>query len=218
MKKIILSLIVLLFLCINLSASIAITLKAVGDVSIIRNEKISKAGNGTELENKDQLETKKNSYAAVKFIDGSSVIKIFPSSILTINADKGDTGKLNKTTNLKVGELWAKVTKKTGGFVIDTPTTVVSVKGTSFNVDVDENGGTVINTFEGSVEMKNKKNGKTAIIGAGKHGKSDGDGHIEVIDGNTTQEDKNADSATKILEIELENSEGDPKTITIELE
>ncbi len=218
MKKILLSLIVLLLFCINLSASVAITLKAVGDVSLIREENVSKAENGTELENNDQLETKKNSYAAVKFVDGSSVIKVFPNSVLTINAEEGEDKKLNKKTNLKVGELWAKVTKKTGGFVIDTPTTVVSVKGTSFNVDVDENGITVVNTFEGSVEMKNKKDGKSAIIGAGKHGRSNGSGDIEVLDGNTTQEEKNVDPEVKILEIELENSEGNSKIIKIEFE
>ncbi|MCK4313062.1 MAG: hypothetical protein KAW88_10050, partial [Candidatus Cloacimonetes bacterium] len=81
--------IVLVMICTTIAFakdSIAIALKVKGDVELKREEQISKAKTGEELVNKDELESKEDSFAAVKFVDGSSVVKLFPNSILTINA------------------------------------------------------------------------------------------------------------------------------------
>jgi len=218
MKKQIFIILSIIFICTSLMGAdaVAFTLKAVGNVSLTRGDDTNKVENGTQLQNEDMLETKENSYAAVKFVDGSSVIKIFPRSMLTIKTTVSEDNKLNKTNYLNAGEIWAKVTRKSGEFQIDTPTTVVSVKGTRFNVKVDENG-TTVNTFEGIVEMKNKKNGETGLVGAGQNGSSNGDGDMNVGEGNT-EEEEGDESDPQILEIELDNGDGDTKTIKIEFE
>ena len=114
--KILFILIIILFVSIcQAEDSVALTLKAKGKVELTRGEENSDINTGDELYNKDEIESMEDSFAAFKFIDGSSVVKLFPNSILTINAKKeGD--KLDKKSYLKMGELWSKVVKKTGVF------------------------------------------------------------------------------------------------------
>ncbi len=151
-KKIFFFIIVAMLLSLNLSGIdfIARTLKVKGEVNITRNLQISPALVGDQLFNGDELETKNESYAAVKFADQSSVLKLFPNSILNINTVQ-EKGKTNKKSILKIGELWAKVEKGTGKFEIETSTTVASVKGTNFLMNVTEEGLTNLYSFEGEV-------------------------------------------------------------------
>ena len=88
MKKIIYVTLFLFIFAISLIAndSVGIALKVKGDVILTHAEEIINAKDGTELENNDVLESMDESFAVIKFIDGSSVIKLFPNSILTINA------------------------------------------------------------------------------------------------------------------------------------
>ena len=219
MKKKIFILILMFIFAISLIAqeSVGITLKVKGDVILTHEEENFKAQNGSDLVNNDVLESKTESFAIVKFIDGSSVIKLFPNSILTINAEKTN-GKLNKRSTMKLGELWAKVTKNTGDFIIDTPTTVVSVKGTRFVLSVSENGFTDLYTLEGVVNMKNKKDDNEADVGAGQKAHSTGENEIilsVIEDGEMDDYDV---SLTEILNINLKNDAGEKRSIKIELE
>ena len=212
----------LILLVYALSAdSIAIALKVKGDVELRREDKATQAKAGDEFVNKDELESKENSFAAVKFVDGSSVVKLFPNSILTINAEK-ENGKLNKSNYLQFGELWAKVTKKTGKFEIDTPTTVVSVKGTELFVTVDENGDTELFTFKGEVHIRNKADDNKATVMEGQKAYTTGEGEILVFptqDGDIDSSKMDMMEETfNTLEIEIENSDGEKKTIKINFE
>ena len=209
----------LLILTISLIAqeSIGITLKVKGDVILTHKEEKTSAENGTELENNDMLESKDESFAVIKFIDGSSIIKLFPNSILTINAEKTN-GKLNKKNTMKLGELWAKVTKNSGEFVVDTPTTVVSVKGTKFVLSVDAKGFTDLFTLEGLVNIRNKEDGKEANVGAGQKAHSTGEGEI-IVSIIEEGELKDYDvPLTDILNINLKNDDGEKRSINIEFE
>ena len=219
MKKKIIFVVLISIFVISLIAqeSIGIALKVKGDVVLTHKEEDQSAKDGTELENNDVLESKDESFAVVKFIDGSSVVKLFPNSILTINAEKKE-GKLNKKSTMKLGELWAKVSKNTGEFVIDTPTTVVSVKGTKFVLAVDENGVTNLYTLEGLVNIKNKKDGNEANVGKGQKASSSGEGDIIVsiiIEGEMEGYDV---PNSEILNINLKNESGETRSIEIEFE
>ena len=219
MKKKIFIIIFMFVFAISLIAqeSVGITLKVKGDVILTHEENDFKAQDGSELVNKDILESKSESFAVVKFIDGSSVIKLFPNSILTINAEKTN-GKLNKKSTMKLGELWAKVTKNTGDFIVDTPTTVVSVKGTKFVLSVDENGFTDLYTLEGIVNMKNKKDDNEANVGSGQKAHSTGEDEIILSVIEEGEMDDYDVSLTEILNINLKNDDGEKRSIKIELE
>ena len=188
-----------------------------GDVILTHKEENLKAKDGSELENNDVLESKEESFAVVKFIDGSSVIKLFPNSILTISAEKTN-GKLNKRSTMKLGELWAKVTKNTGEFIVDTPTTVVSVKGTKFVLFVDENGFTDLFTLDGVVNMKNKKDNKEADVGKGQKAHSTGENEIILSVIEEGEMEGYDVPLTEILNINLKNDAGEKRSIKIELE
>lgn len=219
MKNKILLILVLALITVSLSTeeTVGLTLKVKGDVTLTHEEQDSKAKDGTELVNNDILESKEKSYAVVKFIDGSSVMKLFPKSILTINAEKED-GVLNKKSKIDLGELWAKVTKNTGDFIVDTPTTVISVKGTQFVLKVNEEGGTELLTIKGIVNLKNKKDGNEADVGEGEKAVSSGEGEIIVsmiaegeLDGYDVQ-------GSETLQINLKNDAGERRAVEIELE
>jgi len=203
--------------------SVALTLKAKGKIELKRGEENSKLNTGDELYNKDELESMEDSFAAFKFIDGSSIVKLFPNSILTINAQK-DGDNLDKKSYLKMGELWSKVVKKTGVYEVETPTTVVSVKGTEILVSHSNEKGTTLYTLSGDAEIKNKRDGKTAMVGANQKASLSPDGQIEVsgiqkgdIDEGVQQMMEDEGSSENI-EIELKNDSGEKKTITIEFE
>lgn len=180
-KKII---ILVLFIIINLTGvyaidSVAYPLKVKGDVGLTRNLESSVLKLGDKLYNGDEIETKAESYAAIQFKDESSIIKLFPNTLLSIHIEKQGE-KYNKKSFLKMGELWAKVEKGTGKFEIETPTTVASVKGTNFMLNILEDGTTELFTFEGEVIFQNKITGEAETILAGQRGTISGDQPIIV--------------------------------------
>lgn len=209
-RKIFLCIIVGMLLAYNLSGIdfIAQTLKVKGVVNLTRNQQISPALVGDRLFNGDELETKNESYAAVKFTDQSSLVKLFPNSILNINTTQ-EKEKTDKKCVLKIGELWAKVEKGTGKFEIETSTTVASVKGTNFLINVTEEGLTNLYSFEGEVLFQNKLDGETALIRSGQRGTSTGQGAILItaIDPNEIGESTSTFINEELEPIEIEEPE-----------
>ncbi len=222
MKKIIIifTLILMTLSLVFAQDSVALTLKVKGNVELNRAEKSSEIKTGEILLNNDKLESKEDSYAAIKFVDGSSIVKLFPNSILKIKTEKqGD--KLNKKSYLQVGNLWSKVIKKTGAFEIETPTTVVSVKGTNFLLKVGKSGITELFTLEGKVRITNKKNGKSTVVTAGNKAKSDGK-TLEVSKTEKGDIDKeilqNIEDEANSIKFEIKDDDGEAKTIKINFE
>jgi len=209
--------------------SVALALKVKGNVELTREKSVCEISTGEELISNDELESKEDSFAAIKFVDGSSVVKLFPNSILQINAEK-EEGKLNKKSFLKMGNLWSKVVQKTGVFEVETPTTVVSVKGTEFLLTVSEMGLTEIFTFTGEVQVRNKFDNKTSSVSAGNKALSTGETELEIteieegdIDEETQEyieeeEEEELIEPPKVLEIQLQHPSGETKIIRIEYE
>lgn len=223
MKQIVVS-IFLIISCAFLAAQepVAVTLKVKGDVELARADDISAIETGASLQNDDELKSGADSYAAIKFVDGSSVVKLFPNSVMMINTEK-DADKLNKRSYLKSGNVWSKVMKKTGNFEIETPTTVVSVKGTEFKVEVQEDGTTEVITFSGEVTMRNKQDNKEATVSSGNKGRSTGTGEISVSqteEGDVSEEEQEiigTPSEHQVLELQMTNADGENKTVIIKL-
>ena len=184
----------MLFIIIGLAGayaidSVAYPLKVKGGVGLTRNLESSALKLGDDLYNGDEIETKAESYAAIQFEDKSSIIKLFPNTILNIRTEK-EGEKYNKKSLLKMGELWAKVEKGTGKFEIETSTTVASVKGTNFLLKVAEDGTIELFTFEGEVLFQNKVSSTTQSILAGQKGTISGDKPIIVTPFNPEEIDE----------------------------
>jgi len=201
--------------------SVALTIKIKGDIILTRDNNESKVSQGEPLYDLDVLKSKEDSYAAIKFIDGNSLVKLFPNSILEIKAEKKEQG-LNKKSILKMGELWAKVTGQIGSFELETPTTVVSVKGTKFLLSVEESGHTTLYAFSGIVEIANKLDDNRSEVNPGEMAVSSGEGEILVQTYELDQLDEEIqeylEETSETMMIELENEEGEVKKIRIELE
>ncbi len=221
-KRILFSAVLVLFALSLFSASnVAFAVKVKNKVTVNRGGKTINLQDKTPLMSNDLLESKEDSYALVKFVDGGASLKLFPNSVVKINAQKED-GKLAKRSILEKGNLYSKIEKKMGVYEVETPTTVASVKGTEFFVVITDKGETILYTFEGVVELKHKQTGDTFQVGA--HQKATTDGTNTVVDeikpGDLSKDvldQTNADLQSNNLDIELKNSAGEVKKIKIKL-
>ena len=224
MHKISLILFLLIFSIQGWSAEkIALTLKARGETSLRRsNEENFKVGikPGTSLFNEDQIKTGDDGYAVLVFLDDKSQIKIRENSEMVISGTRS-TEAISKKIAMQVGTLKAEVSpQRKGEFVIATPTSVASVKGTVFWVISDPVMGDVFYGMSGSVEVTNNESGAVVVVGASETGTSTPDGQVGVEptqEGGTPvdeDEEEEADSSN-ILRIQLQNDQGDIKDIKI---
>jgi hypothetical protein len=221
----------MLFLTILLCAAalllaedpIALSLKVQGTIDWNHAGKMTPLIQGKSLFTNDNLVSGKDSYASIKFIDGSSLLKVFPNSSVRITAAKTD-GKLNKTTYLNAGTVYSKVAKKTGVYEVESPKTIASVKGTEFMMMVRPDGYTELYTFNGKVKLTNREGGSSAEIGPNEKGVSDGSGPVAVS--RFTEADLPAEvkagledvSSNSGLEIEMKGPDGDTRKVKVEFE
>ena len=208
---------VLLFLSETLSAqSVAVVLKVKGEVSLTRGPQATKQKirRGLRLVDGDKIITGGKSYAAVRFIDDASLIRVRSNSSCTIKAKKEDD-KVLKNVYLEVGTLFARVTKQRGKFEISTPTSVASVKGSACVVnqpDPESEDPTLYHGLEGQWEVSNDagsallRSGQTVVVPdektapysrATQPGETDGEGDEEVDD----------------FEFEFENEKGERRVL-----
>jgi|GEM_PF-1591396 len=92
----------------------------------------------------DMIQTEGESMGDLHFSDGS-VFRIKSASKLTL---------LDGSLILQVGEAWFNLSRQVKAFKVETPTTVCSVLGTTFDVGVDKFGQTRVRVFDGIVSVK----------------------------------------------------------------
>jgi len=158
MKK----LVIFSFACILAAAAvlhaadtIAIIVKAQGTVTMTRpNADPVEVKRGLRLEDGDKLVTGKKSFAALRFIDDASLVRINENTICTIQGQKSNN-QVAKNIYVEAGALLSRVTQLKGKFQVSTPTSVASVKGTEFIAEHKSNPGTYYFGQEGEVEVTN---------------------------------------------------------------
>lgn len=202
---------------------VAITSVAEGAVELLREEDKQLIETGFLLINQDEIHTGGESFCAVKFVDGANIIRVFPNSIFTVSAEEEDA-ELNKSVFVRIGSLFAQVLQDTGIFSVETPSAVATVKGTRFLLIVDDEGNTEIFVVEGEVEVENKEDGNTVLLGAGDYCYTSGSGPIETqgFDNDDLPDDVRGfidDDPEEIdlFEIEIRDTSGDLKKIRIHL-
>jgi len=135
---------------------------------------------GEVLVDSDQVRTGDDGFIALAFTDDGSQIKIRPNSMATLKGSRLEDMTLSKQVVMGIGELLADVKKQKGAVQVSTPTSVASVKGTSFWVILNENGETTVVTLEGLVELANNVSGTSRLVSAGRFGVSGPDGSLDV--------------------------------------
>ena len=203
---------------------IAIATKSLGSVEIEKKEKpgFNKLKAGTILNDGDRIRTGSDGFASIIFIDDKSQLKVKEESEVTITGKKIATA-ISKNIRMDNGTVRAQVNKqRKGEFVIQSTTSVASVKGTDFWFIANSDDGDMLIGIEGIVDLFNVVSGLSVDVTAGNTGTSDDSGNLDVdpTNQNTVPDDPSdteEDSGNQI-EIEFEGPNGEIKKLLIDIQ
>lgn len=136
-----------------------------------------------DLREGEYVKTAADTRLEVKLADGS-LVRLAPNSALRMGTAKAaETGDNEKAqAKLTAGKLWASVTKGVGSqnkFAVRTENAVAGVRGTTFRVNAETDGSTVVKVYEGAVAVSNGPMVEKQKAGGGK-GPIDFKGRKEV--------------------------------------
>ncbi len=201
-----------------MSETVAVVLKVKGDIQLYRSGKVADQTlkRGFRLQDGDKLVTGPKAYAAIRFIDDASLLRIRANSTCSIKGKK-EKNELIKNVYLEVGTIFARVTKQRGKFEISTPTSVASVKGTEWITEQILGGATYYYGKTGVVEISNDAG--AALCREGET--------VEVLDANTAPVTRKSnpgegdwdefDVDTEDYEFEFENQQGEIKMLRFQI-
>ena len=216
-------LVLLLFSPLESAVKIAVTIKVSGTVDIEQSGSsgLSALKPGTILSDGDRIMTGKNGFAALIYIDDKSMVKIMGNTEVIIKG-RLSAGSIAKQVNIDHGTLRAQIQKqRKGDFVIQSSTSVASVKGTDFWMISDPVTGDILIGLEGLVNLTNLISGESSDVGAGTTGTSTPDGSVETSETNPDNIPVDPDEGgtpTNQIEIELEGPDGEIKTLLIDIQ
>lgn len=119
------------------------------------------------------IKTGAGSMLEVKLGDGS-IMRLAPNTTLRVGlakVDESDADKSKGQHKLTAGKMWAKITKSVGTeskFSVRTENAVAGVRGTTFRVNAEEDGSTLVKVYEGAVAASNAPLVEKAKAGGGK--------------------------------------------------
>ncbi|HPV14923.1 MAG TPA: FecR family protein [Candidatus Cloacimonadota bacterium] len=169
MKKTIFTLLLIALIFTALDATgVALVTAAKGKVDLFRGGKNIKFKVGDSINDFDEIHTRNQSFAAYKYIDDSSSIKVFANSYVVVSASRRDK-LLDKTIKVNSGRVFTKVNPNSKGSVrVSTPTTMASVNGTQFITIVNEEGEVTYIVTDGTVNVEVSQTGDKADVTAGQ--------------------------------------------------
>ena len=198
----------------SLSAkAIAVIIKVKGTVALHRDNKVSeqKLKRGTRLVAGDKIVTDNKGYAAVRFIEDRSLLRIRSNSTCTIRTRK-EKNETIKNVFLEVGTIYARITKQNAKFEVQTPTSVASVKGTEWVTEQKLRGATYYYGKSGVFEVSNEAG--SALCRAGEM--------VEVKSSNSAPvtskipddyDDWDIESEQEDYEFQFENEQGEKRLL-----
>jgi len=201
---------------------IAVTTKVKGLVEIMPNGK-ENFGNlkpGTILSDGDKIRTGSSGFTAIIFIDDKSTLKLKENSEAVITGQRS-ARSIAKKINMDVGTVRATVNKQNSNFVIQTPTSVASVKGTDFWMITDPVDGDLVIGLDGVVTLTNNETGAEVDVTEGTSGSStpNGDVDVEETEESSIPEDPtDQDEQQAEIKIYFEGPNGEQKVMIIEYE
>ena len=199
---------------------IAVVTKVKGLVEIIPvgKDAFSNLNPGTILSDGDKIRTGSSGFTAIIFIDDKSTLKLKENSEAVISGQRSSKS-IAKKINMDVGTIRATVNKQNSDFVIQTPTSVASVKGTDFWMITDPVDGDVVIGLDGTVSLTNNETGAEVDVTEGMSGSStpDGDVDIDETEESSIPEDPtDEDVQQSEIKIYFEGPNGEQKVIIIE--
>ena len=205
---------------VALPNKIAVATKVKGPVEImpIGKKGFSDLEPGTILSDGDKIRTGPSGFTAIIFIDDKSTLKVKDNSEVVITG-KRTAASISKKINMDEGTIRATVKKQNTDFVIQTPTSVASVKGTDFWLVSDPETGDQIIGIEGIVGLVNNETGQEIDVSEGMSGLSTPDGNVGLTetDPSSIPDDPSDDiEGPSQVKIYLEGPNGEQKVMIIE--
>ena len=205
---------------VALPNKIAVATKVKGPVEImpIGKKGFSDLEPGTILSDGDKIRTGPSGFTAIIFIDDKSTLKVKDNSEVVITG-KRTAASISKKINMDEGTLRATVKKQNTDFVIQTPTSVASVKGTDFWLVSDPETGDQIIGIEGIVGLVNNESGQEIDVSEGMSGLSTPDGNVGLTetDPSSIPDDPSDEiEGPSQVKIYLEGPNGEQKVMIIE--
>ena len=165
------------------SETIGVVMKHKGDVDYIpydKNKQNKKINISESLFNQDLIKTGKDGFTKFVYLDDGSAIKIHKDSEVYIQGNI-DKRKIIKQINISTGKLKLDIeNQQLAEFKIVTPTSVASIKGTRFWVDVNGKKGDVFHGLSGIVEITNNITGNKIELTENTTATSLPDGTLEI--------------------------------------
>ncbi|HEC76512.1 MAG TPA: hypothetical protein ENI33_04560 [Thermoplasmatales archaeon] len=118
------------------------------------------AKNGTILYQSDSVKTGNNTSAAIVLFK-SSIIRLDSNTEISLQEILQQAGETNVKIKQDMGRTWNTILNISGidNYDVQTPTTIVSIRGTSFEVNVSEEGETEVGVSYGTVKVSSIVNG-----------------------------------------------------------
>ncbi|MCC6263931.1 MAG: FecR domain-containing protein [Bryobacterales bacterium] len=151
------------------AADSARVLVSSGRVSVARSGELWVLNPGDLVKPSQEIVTGVDGYAVFELSDGSR-FEVFPNSHVLFRSNRGNWSDV---LDIWVGRLKVHIEKimgKPNPNRIHTPTAVISVRGTTFLVEVDEDSeSTTVSVEEGAVVVEHRllPNGKQRVLGPG---------------------------------------------------
>ena len=210
----------LIFTAFVFCSKIAVATKIQGLVEIIPsgNKKFVELKPGTILSDGDKLRTGSSGFAAIIFIDDKSTLKLKANSEVVITGQRS-AKRIAKKINIDSGTVRASVNKQNTEFVIQTPTSVASVKGTDFWIVTDPVSGDQIICVEGIVGLVNIETGEEVDVTEDMTCISMPDGtlSLEETDPNSVPDDpSDEEGSSSQIKVYLEGPNGEQNILIID--
>jgi hypothetical protein len=203
------------------ASKIAVTTKVKGKAELqrIKNPGFQPLKPGTVLEDGDKIRTGVSGFVALIFIDDKTTLKLKGETEVEITG-KRTAAAISKKINMGEGTLRAQVSKqRKGDFIVQTPTSVASVKGTDFWLISDPFSGDQLFGLEGIINFTNIFSGVSIDVLAGVTGTSAPDGTIDMTETDPatipTDPEETEEAGVSELRIELQAPDGTTKVLII---
>ncbi|MFQ6674174.1 MAG: FecR domain-containing protein [Fidelibacterota bacterium] len=166
----------------------------------------------------DHIRTGPGAFLVMVYLDDKSMLKVKENSDLEIRGTREGEG-ISKKVDMTAGTLKAEVSRqRKGDFVISTPTSVASVKGTTFWIISNPVTGDQLFGLEGAVELMNLISGNIVTVGAGETGLSSPDGSVAVsvtVSDDVPEDEEETGEEIKELRIRFKNPDGEERDLII---
>ncbi len=201
-------------------SKVAVTTKVKGLVEImpIGKDNYSNLKPGSILADGDRIRTGSSGFTAIIFIDDKSTLKLKENSEAVINGQRS-ARNIAKKINMDVGTIRATVNKQNSNFVIQTPTSVASVKGTDFWMITDPVDGDLVIGLEGVVSLTNNETGSEVDVVEGTSGTSTPDGNVgveETEESSIPEDPSDQGEQQSQIKIYFEGPNGEQKVLIID--